>query len=110
MFQNVASTDKCHSLMYLFFAPAEHWENHTDLPEVIALQGRAAEDEGTGDRDDEDDRESSSEPEEERDRDADDDEDGDDEDEGFGFPRTRDNKPSGLTVNMFNVLQDNECE
>ncbi|XP_075897036.1 guanine nucleotide-binding protein-like 1 [Nelusetta ayraudi] len=88
----------------------EHWENHTDLPEVIALQGRTAEDEGTGDRDDDDDRESSSEPEEERDRDADDDEDGDDEDEGFGYPRTRDNKPSGLTVNMFNVLQDNECQ
>lgn len=88
----------------------EHWENHTDLPEVIALQGRTVEDEGTGDRDDDDDRESSSEPEEERDRDADDDEDGDDEDEGFGYPRTRDNKPSGLTVNMFNVLQDNECE
>lgn len=96
--------------MCLFLAPAEHWENHTDLPEVIALQGRTAEDEGTGDRDDDDDRESSSEPEEERDRDADDDEDGDDEDEGFGYPRTRDNKPSGLTVNMFNVLQDNECE
>lgn len=96
--------------VFVFGPPAEQWETHTDLPEVMALQGRTAEEEGTGDRDEDDDRESSSEPEEERDRDADDDEDGDDEDEGFGYPRTRDNKPSGLTVNMFNVLQDNECE
>ncbi|TKS82268.1 Guanine nucleotide-binding protein-like 1 GTP-binding protein HSR1 [Collichthys lucidus] len=57
----------------------EQWENHPDLPEIIALQGRTAEEEGTGDRDDDEDGESSTEPEEERDRDADDDEDGDDE-------------------------------
>lgn len=93
-----------------YLCPTEHWENHADLPEIMALQGRTTEEEGTGDRDEDDDRESSSEPEEERDRDADDDEDGDDEDEGFGCPRPRDNKQSGLTVNMYNVLQDNECE
>ncbi|KAG7216963.1 hypothetical protein INR49_001617, partial [Caranx melampygus] len=58
------------------------WENHPDLPEIMVLQGRTTEEEGTGDREDEDDGESSTEPEEERDRDADDDEDGDDEDEG----------------------------
>uniref|UniRef100_A0A673BNS3 Guanine nucleotide-binding protein-like 1 n=1 Tax=Sphaeramia orbicularis TaxID=375764 RepID=A0A673BNS3_9TELE len=65
---------------------------------------------GTGERDDEEDGESSTEPEEERDRDADDDEDGDDEDEGFGQPRRNDDKPSGFTVNMYNVLRENECE
>lgn len=86
------------------------WENHSDLPEIMALQGRTIEEEGTGDRDDEEDGESSTEPEEERDRDADDDEDGDDEDEGFGRPRREDNKPSGFTVNMYNVLRENECE
>uniref|UniRef100_A0A1A8JL38 Guanine nucleotide-binding protein-like 1 n=1 Tax=Nothobranchius kuhntae TaxID=321403 RepID=A0A1A8JL38_NOTKU len=84
----------------------EHWENHQDLPEIMALQGRATEEEGPGDREDEEDGESSSEPEEERDRDADDDEDGDDEDEGFGHQR---NAP-GHAVNMFDVLRENECE
>ncbi|XP_051262171.1 guanine nucleotide-binding protein-like 1 [Dicentrarchus labrax] len=88
----------------------EHWENHPDLPEIIALQGRTTEEEGTGERDDDEDGESSTEPEEERDRDADDDEDGDDEDEGLGHPRRRDDKPSGFTVNMYNVLRENECE
>ncbi|TKS82271.1 Guanine nucleotide-binding protein-like 1 [Collichthys lucidus] len=88
----------------------EQWENHPDLPEIIALQGRTAEEEGTGDRDDDEDGESSTEPEEERDRDADDDEDGDDEDEGLGHPRQKENKPSGFTVNMYNVLRENECE
>ncbi|XP_022612333.1 guanine nucleotide-binding protein-like 1 isoform X2 [Seriola dumerili] len=90
----------------------EHWENHPDLPEIMALQGRTTEEEGTGERDDEEDGESSTEPEEERDRDADDDEDGDgdDEDEGFGHPRRKDDKPSGFTVNMYNVLRENECE
>lgn len=90
----------------------EHWENHPDLPEIMALQGRATEEEGTGERDDEEDGESSTEPEEEKDRDADDDEDGDgdDEDEGFGHPRRKDNEPSGFTVNMYNVLRENECE
>lgn len=89
---------------------AEHWENHPDLPEIMALQGRTTEEEGMGERDDEDDGESSTEPEEERDRDADDDEDGDDEDEGFRHPRRKDGKPSGFTVNMYNVLRENECE
>uniref|UniRef100_A0A3Q4BKY7 Guanine nucleotide-binding protein-like 1 n=1 Tax=Mola mola TaxID=94237 RepID=A0A3Q4BKY7_MOLML len=88
----------------------EHWENHTDLPEIMALQGRTTEDEGSAERDDDDDGESSTEPEEERDRDADDDEDGDDEDEGFGCPRQKDDKQSGFTVNMYNVLRENECE
>ncbi|GAA6229281.1 guanine nucleotide-binding protein-like 1 [Lates japonicus] len=89
----------------------EHWENHPDLPEIMALQGRLTEEEGTGERDDEE-GESSTEPEEERDRDADDDEDGDgdDEDEGFGHPGRKDDKPSGFTVNMYNVLRENECE
>ncbi|XP_020504762.2 guanine nucleotide-binding protein-like 1 [Labrus bergylta] len=87
----------------------EHWENHPDLPEIIALQGRTTAEEGAGERDDDDDGESSTEPEEERDRDADDDEDGDDEDEGFGHPRGKEDKPSGFTVNMYNVLRENEC-
>ncbi|XP_032374571.1 guanine nucleotide-binding protein-like 1 [Etheostoma spectabile] len=88
----------------------EHWENHPDLPEIIALQGRTTLDEGTGERDDDDDGESSTEPEEERDRDADDDEDGDDEDEGFGHPIRKEANPSGFNVNMYNVLRENECE
>lgn len=95
-----------------FLWSTEHWENHPDLPEIMALQGRSTEEEGTGERDDEEDGESSTEPEEERDRDADDDEDGDgdDEDEGFGHPGRKDDKPSGFTVNMYNVLRENECE
>ncbi|KAK5621160.1 hypothetical protein CRENBAI_012607 [Crenichthys baileyi] len=88
----------------------EHWENHLDLPDIIALQGRAAEEEGSAEREDEEDGESSSEPEEERDRDADDDEDGDDEDEAFGHQGQNDDKPSGFTVNMYNVLRENDCE
>ncbi|XP_068426723.1 guanine nucleotide-binding protein-like 1 [Clinocottus analis] len=90
-----------------------HWENHPDLAEIIALQGRTTtEEEGTEDRDDDDDDdgESSTEPEEERDRDADDDEDGDDEDEGFAYLRPKEDKPSGFTVNMYDVLRENECE
>nr|XP_020466580.1 guanine nucleotide-binding protein-like 1 [Monopterus albus] len=89
----------------------EHWENHPDLPEIMALQGRTTEEEeGTEKGDDEDDGESSTEPEEERDRDADDDEDGDDEDEGLGHPRRKEKKSSDFTVNMYNVLRENECE
>ncbi|XP_029308061.1 guanine nucleotide-binding protein-like 1 isoform X1 [Cottoperca gobio] len=86
----------------------EHWENHPDLPEIMALQGRMTKEEG--ERDDDDDGESSTEPEDERDRDADDDEDGDDEDEGFGHPKPKEDKPAGFTVNMYNVLRENECE
>ncbi|KAF3839269.1 hypothetical protein F7725_017986, partial [Dissostichus mawsoni] len=90
-------------------ASCEHWENHPDLPEIIALQGRTTtKEEGMGERDDEEDGESSTEPEDERDRDADD-EDGDDEDEGFAHPKPKEEKPSGFTVNMFNVLRENEC-
>lgn len=97
-------------ILGLFICFPEHWENHPDLPEIMALQGRTTVEEGTGERDDEDDGESSTEPEEERDRDADDDEDGDDEDEGFGRPRRKEEKSSGFTVNMYNVLRENECE
>ncbi|KAM3872866.1 guanine nucleotide-binding protein-like 1 [Diretmus argenteus] len=86
----------------------EHWENHPDLSEIMALQGRT--EDGCRERDEEEDGESSTEPEEERDRDADDDEDGDDEDEGFGHPKRKDEVPAGLTVNMYNVLRENECE
>uniref|UniRef100_A0A667Z068 Guanine nucleotide-binding protein-like 1 n=1 Tax=Myripristis murdjan TaxID=586833 RepID=A0A667Z068_9TELE len=74
-----------------------HWENHPDIPEIMALQGRT-EDDGAGDRDEDEDGESSTEPEEERDRD------------GFGRPKRRDEMSSGLTVNMYNVLRENECE
>lgn len=88
----------------------EHWENHPDLPEIMALQGRTNEEEGIEEPVDDDDGESSTEPEEERDRDADDDEDGDDEDEGFRQPTKKDDQPSGFTVNMYNVLRENECE
>lgn len=94
--------------LLLYSWSTEHWENHPDLAEIVALQGRT-EEEGTG-GDDDDDGESSTEPEEERDRDADDDEDGDDEDEGFGHPKPKEDKPSGFTVNMYNVLRENECE
>lgn len=81
------------------------------MPEIMALQGRATQEEGTGERDEEEDGESSTEPEDERDRDADDDEDGDDEDEGFGHPKRKaEDKPSGFTVNMYSVLRENECE
>ena len=93
-----------------YLCSTEHWENHPDLPDIVALQGRTTEEEGTGERDDDDDGESSTEPEEERDRDADDDEDGDDEDEGFGDAKRKEEKPSGFTVNMYNVLRENECE
>ncbi|KAJ8354996.1 hypothetical protein SKAU_G00225630 [Synaphobranchus kaupii] len=85
----------------------DKWESHQDISEIIALQGRR-EEEGAGDRDEED-GESSSEPEEERDRDADDDEDGDDEDEGLARPGRKDRPKSNLTVNMFSVLGEDEC-
>ncbi|KAL0984911.1 hypothetical protein UPYG_G00150360 [Umbra pygmaea] len=87
----------------------DQWESHPDLAEIIALQGRG-EEERPGEEDE--DGESSSEPEEERDRDADDDEDGDDEDEGVGLPAARreGKGPPSLTVNMFEVLRENECE
>ncbi|XP_067094294.1 guanine nucleotide-binding protein-like 1 [Osmerus mordax] len=87
----------------------DQWESHPDLAEIIALQGRAKEG-GAEEKEEEEEGESSSEPEEERDRDADDDEDGDDEDEGLGQPKRKPAPPSNLTVNMFNVLRENECE
>ncbi|XP_051576517.1 guanine nucleotide-binding protein-like 1 isoform X1 [Myxocyprinus asiaticus] len=82
----------------------DEWESHPDLAEIIALQGRKEEEE-CGEREDEE-GESSSELEEEHDRDADDDEeaDGDDEDDTVKADR------KGLTLNMFSVLGENECE
>ncbi|CDQ64964.1 unnamed protein product [Oncorhynchus mykiss] len=75
----------------------QQWESHPDLAEIIALQGRK--EEGTGERE-----------EEEEGEDADDDGD-DDEDEGFGHPAVNERKgPTSLTVNMFDVLRENECE
>ncbi|XP_012676935.2 guanine nucleotide-binding protein-like 1 [Clupea harengus] len=91
----------------------DQWESHPDVSEIIALQGRQQQEEGAGEREEEDDEgESSSEPEEERDRDADDDEDGDgdDEDDNFVSSRQREKPSPSLTVNMFSVLGDNECE
>ena len=85
---------------------ADDWESHPDLAEVVALQGRREED-GAGDRDEEE-GESSSEPEEERDRDADDDE--DDEDEGVPGPGRKDRPKTNLTLNMFSVLGEDECD
>lgn len=81
------------------------WESHPDLAEIIALQGRKEDGDECGDREEED-GESSSELEEDNDRDADDDEDadGDDEDETVKADR------KGLTLNMFSVLGENECE
>uniref|UniRef100_H2TUH7 Guanine nucleotide-binding protein-like 1 n=2 Tax=Takifugu rubripes TaxID=31033 RepID=H2TUH7_TAKRU len=73
----------------------ELWETHADLPEIVALQGRTPEDEGTGDRGDED---------------ADDDEDEEEEDEGFSCPTRRDEKPPDFIVNMYNALRESECE
>ncbi|KAI7806343.1 guanine nucleotide-binding protein-like 1 [Triplophysa rosa] len=83
----------------------DEWESHPDLAEIIALQGRKDEEEECREREDED-GESSSELEEENDRDADDDEDadGDDEDDTVKADRR------GLTLNMFSVLGENECE
>ncbi|XP_034030342.1 guanine nucleotide-binding protein-like 1 [Thalassophryne amazonica] len=88
----------------------EHWENHSDLPEIMALQGRT-EGEETGEEEEEEDRESSTEPDEERDRDADDDDgDGDDEDEGCGHPKQQGDAPTGFMLNMYSVLPEHECE
>ncbi|KAA0703185.1 Guanine nucleotide-binding protein-like 1 GTP-binding protein HSR1 [Triplophysa tibetana] len=83
----------------------DEWESHPDLAEIIALQGRKDEEEEGREKEDED-SESSSELEEENDRDADDDEDadGDDEDDTVKADRR------GLTLNMFSVLGENECE
>lgn len=92
----------------------DQWDSHPEVAEIITLQGqRPDEKEGSGDRaeeEEDDEGESSSEPEEERDRDADDDEDDDDEDEGFSSSRRRQKPSPSLTVNMFSVLGENECE
>ncbi|XP_028835985.1 guanine nucleotide-binding protein-like 1 [Denticeps clupeoides] len=89
----------------------DQWEFHSDKAEIVALQGLMAEVEDVGERgEEEEDGESSSEPEEERDRDADDDEDGDDEDDGFVSSKRKEKPPLSLTVNMFRVLGENECE
>lgn len=82
---------------------SDEWESHPDLTEIIALQGRKDEEEECVE---DDDGESSSELEEDNDRDADDDEDayGDDEDDTVKADK------KGLTLNMFSVLGENECE
>lgn len=77
--------------------PPEHWESHTDLPEIRALQGRTPEDEGTGDGNDE---VSEDEDEEEE----------DDEDQGFGHPEETDEKQPDFIGNMYNALRESECE
>ncbi|KAL0172298.1 hypothetical protein M9458_032609, partial [Cirrhinus mrigala] len=86
------------------------WESHPGLAEIIALQGRKEEEEECGDRED-DEGESSSELEDENDRDADVDEDadGDDEDDTVKVDTVKADK-KGLTLNMFSVLGENECE
>lgn len=81
----------------------DEWESHPDLSEIIALQGRKEEEDECGDRE-EDDGESSSELEEDNYRDDDEDAYGDDEDD-----TVKANK-KGLTLNMFSVLGENECE
>ncbi len=81
------------------------WESHPVLAEIIALQGRKEERDECGDRED-DEGESSSELEEDNDRDADDDEDADWDDEDDTVKADR----KGLTLNMFSVLGENECE
>uniref|UniRef100_A0A673LNS4 Guanine nucleotide-binding protein-like 1 n=1 Tax=Sinocyclocheilus rhinocerous TaxID=307959 RepID=A0A673LNS4_9TELE len=83
----------------------DEWESHPDLAEIIALQGRKEEEDECGDREDDED-ESSSELEEDNDRDADDDEDADGDDEDDTVKADR----KGLTLNMFSVLGENECE
>lgn len=62
------------------------------MPEIVALQGRTAEDEGTGDRGDEDE------------------EDEDEEDEGFSCQSQTEEKPPDFIVNMYNALRESECE
>lgn len=84
-------------MIWWFLWPAELWEHHADLPEIVALQGRTPEDEGMGDRDDED-------------ADADDDGDEDDEDEGFDCPKQTDEKQPDFIANMYNALRESECE
>ncbi|KAI2655317.1 Guanine nucleotide-binding protein-like 1 [Labeo rohita] len=88
----------------------DEWESHPGLAEIIAIQGRKEEEEECGDRED-DEGESSSELEEENDRDADDDEDadGDDEDDTVKADTVKADR-KGLTLNMFSVLGENECE
>uniref|UniRef100_A0A672M791 Guanine nucleotide-binding protein-like 1 n=1 Tax=Sinocyclocheilus grahami TaxID=75366 RepID=A0A672M791_SINGR len=83
----------------------DEWESHPDLAEIIALQGRKEEEDECGDRED-DEGESSSELEEDNDRDADGDEDADGDDEDDTVKADR----KGLTLNMFSVLGENECE
>lgn len=92
-------------IWHLISISSDVWETHPDLSEIIALQGRKDEEEECGNRED-DDGESSSELEEDNYRDADDDEDayGDDEDDTVKTDK------KGLTLNMFSVLGENECE
>lgn len=74
--------------------PPEHWESHTDLPEIRALQGRRPEDQGAGDGDEE----------------VSDDEEEDDEDQGFDRLKETEEEQPGFIVNMYNTLRERECE
>ncbi|TRY60734.1 hypothetical protein DNTS_007807, partial [Danionella cerebrum] len=82
-----------------FTQSKDAWESHPLLSEILSLQGRKDEEQECTEQDE--DAESSSGLEEEDD-DEGDAADGDDEDE------TTDRK--GLTLNMFSVLGENECE
>ncbi|KAL4616789.1 guanine nucleotide-binding protein-like 1 isoform X1 [Arapaima gigas] len=95
-----------------YAAQRDIWETHPEVTEIIAVQGKQDED-GGGEKDEEE-GESSSEPEEEeeedRDADGDDEEGEDDDDDGFLKPLRREGFRSTMTVNMFSVLGENECE
>lgn len=76
--------------------PPEHWESHTDLPEIRALQGRRPEDEGTGGGTDD---ELSEDQEEDR-----------QDQEDRGHPTEAEEKPAGFTANMYSTLRESQCE
>lgn len=82
----------------VFYGLPEHWESHTDLPEIRALQGRTPEDEGMGDENDE----------------VSDDEDEDEEDQGFDrlkeTEEEEEQQQPDFIVNMYNALRESECE
>lgn len=98
--------NELHEVMNKPSLAVDQWERHPEVLEIVTLQGRRPDDE-SAERDEEED-DSSSEPDEEEDRDADDDEDayGDDEDESVRSER----KGKTVTLNMFGLLGENECE
>lgn len=84
------------SVWCCFCGLPEHWESHTDLPEIRALQGRTPEYEGMGDEND----------------DVSDDEDEDEEDQGFDHLKETEEEQQqpDFIVNMYNALRESECE